>query len=345
MSENGKYVDGSLWFYAPNKGAPVFFTVAFGASGLCHIWQCIHYKCWKLMGVYTFCALLFTSGFILREIGTFNYDNLDIFLSSTVLIYAAPPLYELGNYQILGRILYYVPQLAPMHPGRVLTTFAAISGIVEALNANGAINASNSDLPMSRQNIGKALLKAALLIQIGVIFLFVLTAAYFQRQCIKNGIRNAKLNGALLTLYISSALITVRTIYRIVEYFSLAKLHFEEGMDPMSFSPIIRYEWFFYVFEAVLMICNQVLWNVRHPRRYLPSSTKVYLAKDGVTEILGPGYKDERNFLVTLFDPFDIYGLIKGRDKKTRFWENEAPTEDASRKENNRNGAAPESTV
>lgn len=49
-----------------------------------------HYKCWKLMGVYTFCALLFTSGFILREIGTFNYDNLDIFLSSTVLIYAAP---------------------------------------------------------------------------------------------------------------------------------------------------------------------------------------------------------------------------------------------------------------
>lgn len=42
------------------------------------------------MGVYTFCALLFTAGFILREIGTFNYDNLDIYLSSTVLIYAAP---------------------------------------------------------------------------------------------------------------------------------------------------------------------------------------------------------------------------------------------------------------
>lgn len=238
-----------------------------------------------------------------------------------------------------------MPQLAPLHPGRVLTTFAAISGIVEALNANGAINATNTDLPKSRQNIGKALLKAALLIQIVVIVLFVTVAGYFQRQCFRNGIRNAKLNAALTTLYISSVLITIRTIYRIVEYFSLAELHFEQGMDPMSFSPIIRYEWFFYVFEATLMVCNQVLWNVRHPRRYLPGSTKVYLAKDGVTEIMGPGYKDERNFFVTIFDPFDIHGLIKGRDKQTRFWEDGAAAEDASRKESKRNGPAPETTV
>lgn len=37
--ENGQYVDGSIWFYAPNKGAPVFFAVAFLASGACHLWQ------------------------------------------------------------------------------------------------------------------------------------------------------------------------------------------------------------------------------------------------------------------------------------------------------------------
>jgi len=54
-------------------------------------------------------------------------------LEETLLTGHAPyrPLYELGNYYILGRILYYVPQHSPMHPGRVLTTFAAISGIVE----------------------------------------------------------------------------------------------------------------------------------------------------------------------------------------------------------------------
>jgi hypothetical protein len=34
-------VDGSIWFYAPNKGAPVFFTVAFAASGGYHVYQCM----------------------------------------------------------------------------------------------------------------------------------------------------------------------------------------------------------------------------------------------------------------------------------------------------------------
>lgn len=37
--EDGQYVDGSIWFYAPNKGAPVFFAVAFAISGGVHFWQ------------------------------------------------------------------------------------------------------------------------------------------------------------------------------------------------------------------------------------------------------------------------------------------------------------------
>ena len=69
------------------------------------------------------------------------------------------------------------------------------------------------------------------------------------------------------------------------------------------------------------MIVNSVLLNIRHPARFLPSSNKVYLAEDGVTEIMGPGYSDKRNFLITIFDPFDLVGLIRGRDKKNRYWE------------------------
>ncbi len=96
-------------------------------------------------------------------------------------------------------------------------------------------------------------------------------------------------------------------------------------MDPYSLSPIIRYEWFFYFFEATLMLCNQWLMNVRHPRKYLPKSTKTYLARDGVTEVTGPGYKDTRPFFITLVDPFDLLGLIHGRDKESRFWDVDGP--------------------
>lgn len=47
----------------------------------------------------------------------------------------------------------------------------------------------------------------------------------------------------------------------------------------------------------------------------------MYLAQDGVTEVVGPGYEDKRPFVVTLVDPFDFVGLVSGRDKGTRYWE------------------------
>ena len=169
--------------------------------------------------------------------------------------------------------------------------------------------------------MGRDLLKAALIIQLCIMFSFVILATYFHRKCYKANLLPKNLKAVLYTLYCSSVLITVRTIYRTVEYFSISQVRVTPGLDPMSISPIVRYEWFFWVFEALLMIINSALLNVGHPARFLPRNNKIYLAQDGVTELEGPGYSDKRRFLVTILDPFDIAGLIKGRDKATRYWE------------------------
>ncbi|KAK4156827.1 protein RTA1 [Chaetomidium leptoderma] len=328
--ETGELVPGSVYFYAPNKGAPVFFAAAFALSGCYHLYQCIHYKSWRLTGLYVFCAVLFTGGFIARELGAFDYKDLIKFIVSQVLIYSAPPLLELANYNILGRILYYAPYHSPIHPGRVITTFACISFIIEALNGNGVAYSANQSLPASQQETGRSLLKAALMMQLGVLALFLLLAATFHRRCARAGLHNQNLTAALRTLYASTALLSVRTVYRVVEYWSIIVAQHDDfwrpggGVDVNALSPALRYEWFFYVLEASLMLANTVLMNVRHPRKYLPKSAKTYLAvEDGVTEVLGPGYKDGRPFLVTVLDPFDLWGLVKGRDddKEARFWE------------------------
>ncbi|KAH6652088.1 RTA1 like protein-domain-containing protein [Truncatella angustata] len=322
--EDGRYVEGSVWFYAPNSGAPVFFAAAFLISGAVHTWQTIQYKCWRLTGLYVWIPILFVAGFVTRELGAFDNGNLVKYIVSICLVYAAPPLYELANYYVLGRVMYYVPYYAPIHPGRVLTTFAAISIVIEALNGNGAAFIANQSLSGERRNTGKALLKAALLLQIVVIALFAFLALFFQLKCRRNGIDSPKVNSTLNTLYISTGIMAIRTIYRIVEYFDLTGTDFwDPRFDPMGMSPIVRYEWFFYVFEASLMLLNSVLWNVRHPRRWLPKSTTVYLAADGIVEIMGPGYEQERNFIATLLDPFDIYGVVTGKGKKIRFWNND----------------------
>ncbi|KAI2634548.1 RTA1 like protein-domain-containing protein [Xylaria nigripes] len=327
----GEFVAGSIWFYAPNKAAAIFFALAFFLTGAIHLYQAIHYRSWRLTGLYAFSGALFTGGFITRAIGAFDYESVTKYIVSVVLCYGAPPLYELGNYYILGRILYFVPYCSPIHPGRVLTTFAAISTIVEVLNATGAAYVANPTLPQYLQDTGHTLFKIGLILQLTVIGLFIALATTFYQRCRQASINHAKVNQPLLTLYMSSGLILTRTIYRTVEYFELASVNpYVAGLDPKAQSPIVRYEFFFYVFEATVMLLNSALFNIRHPRRWLPQSTKVYLARDGVSEIMGPGYKEDRDVIATLVDPFDIYGMIRGRDAGTRFWREPRQVDDDS---------------
>ncbi|KAI9761884.1 MAG: hypothetical protein M1840_001537 [Geoglossum simile] len=315
------YAPGSLWYYAPNKGAPIAFGVLFLLSGLVHGWQCFKYKCWKVGGLLPWAATLFVAGFVVREVGAYNYDDLNIFIASTVLLLVAPPVYEGANYFLLGRILYYVPYFSPLHPGRVVTTFIGIDVVIGALTGNGASYVSNSSLTEEKRNMGKSLLKAALLLQLASMGGFVAIAARYQYRCRKAGVLSRNLHTVLIVLYTSSAIISVRTIFRIVEYFAVASL--DARSDFKKISPVIRHEAYFWVFEVSLMLCNSVLMNSFHPSRFLPRNNKIYLAEDGITEIEGPGYDDKRPFIVTLFDPFDIIGLITRRDRKTKYWESD----------------------
>ncbi|KAK0750468.1 hypothetical protein B0T18DRAFT_488104 [Schizothecium vesticola] len=303
---SGEYVKGSLYFYAPNKGAPIFFAVAFAASGLYHAYQCIHYNSWRTTGLYVFCSALFATGFIIREVSAYHYTDLGYYIASLCLIFAAPPLLELSNYNILGRLLYYVPHHSPIHPGRVITTFTMISAVVESLNGAGASLTANLSLPEHKQAAGRSLLKASLVIQIVVLLLFASLAGTFHLRCRRAGVTHPNVTGVLRTLYASGVILMARTIFRTVEYFGVADFHLREGVGVEDLSPMLRYEWYFYVFEAALMLVNNVLINVRHPRQYLPKSVKTYLAEDGVTEVTGEGYVDERPFLVTVLDPFGL---------------------------------------
>jgi hypothetical protein len=238
-------------------------------------------------------------------------------------------MYELSNYIVLSRLLHYIPHLSPLHPARIISTFAGISVIVEALTANGAQRAVNSSSSPSEIAAGKALLKAALIVQLFVLALFVTVAGRFHYNCSKAGMLTTegdtrrRILGVLLTLYVSSTLIGTRTIYRTVEYFATAAIRAPQAgevYDVNSISPVIRYEWFFYVFEVTLMFTNTMMLNFRHPGKYLPRTITTYLGEDRV-EREGCKFKDPRSIMVQILDPFDIWGLMKGNDKKDRWWE------------------------
>ncbi|KAK4131673.1 hypothetical protein BT67DRAFT_451541 [Trichocladium antarcticum] len=291
---DGRPVPGSFWFYAPTHGAPVFFAVAFAASAGVHLWQCMTYKTFRVTAYLPFCCTLFAAGFALREYGAFHYDNVNVYLASTLLIYMSPPILELANYHILGRTLYYVPYCASIHPGRVLSTLGALSAAVEILNALG----------------------------LGVIALFYGLAARFHARCRAAGVASPRVRAVLCSLVVSMGLILVRTVYRAVEHFGQrGGGGGGGGVQTAALSPVVRYEWFFYVLEAAPMLVNTAMWNARHPGRYLPRSFRVYLAQDGATEVSGPGWRDKRSVVMTVVDPFGLVAMCEKGNRGEPFWE------------------------
>ncbi|KAK7966549.1 RTA1 domain protein [Apiospora aurea] len=330
---DGQMVEGSLYYYAPNVGAAAFFMAAFVVAMVFHFVQCWRYKCFKVTALYPLCGALFTAGFACRLYEASHYDNIPVYIASQCLIYFAPPLAELANYHILGRLLYYVPYCTPIHPGRVLTTFGALSAAVEILNALGISYIANPNAGSDFNQLGEVLTKVPLFLQIVVIGLFIVLASTFYCRCRQAGVASHNVSMVLWTLYISSGLILIRTIYRLAEHFSTSRSQLmDPNLDWSTVSPILRYEWFFYVFEAAVMLINMLLWNTLHPRRCLPESYQVYLAQDGKTELAGPGWESGQNFWMTLIDPFGFMQCTRDRQKgkghgtEKPFWEDNGYT-------------------
>ena len=218
---------------------------------------------------------------------------------------------------MLGRALYYVPYLSPIHPGRVISTFVGLDVIVGIITSLGASKISNLDNSESELKLGRDLIRASILLQVVSFLCFVALEITFHRRCLRARVLNKKLRTIITLLYVSSGLILIRNIYRVVETF--------QGYTGYTQT----HEAFFYVFDGALMLINSVMFNIYHPTLFLPRTNEIYLSKDGVTEVKGPGWQDKRPFLLPLIDPFDLGGLITGRDPKTPFWETEeAQSED-----------------
>ncbi|KAM5439738.1 hypothetical protein MferCBS31731_004148 [Microsporum ferrugineum] len=309
MAGSGTPVLGSLFVYAPNKAAPIFFTAAYALSAVGHIWQCFYYKSWKLIGLHPVCAVLFTIGYAMREYSSFNYiytgsiTTLIVFILGQVFIYVCPPLLELANYHVLGRVLFYVPYLAPFPPGKVVSTFG-----------------SNPSSDSSQQHLGSNLTIASLSLQFAVIFTFLVLAGTLHRRCNKAKIRSRysrSITTMLIALYISMGLILIRCIYRLIEHLGNTAVDLEDIEKLRNLSPILRNEYYFYIFEASLMLINSVLWNIWNPSRFLPPDHRIHVTKNGNAEVMAEDGKDNRSVLAKAGHIL-TFGILFGRKTAVR---------------------------
>ncbi|KAK3678427.1 hypothetical protein LTR78_001724 [Recurvomyces mirabilis] len=320
MSDN----DWSLYPDGASKGAPIFFAILLTALGSYQIYQSFFRYKWRYFGgTITWATTVWISGFICRIISIYHDQDIGLYIAGYVLILMGPPLYAASEYFILGRLMAYLPYHAPMHPGRVLSTFFLLSTVVEVLTANGASRSAGKNRTISQRQVGLALLKAALIVQCFIEALFFSLVVTMERRCRRAKAFPRKVRVICYVLYLTSFMMLVRCIVRTIGGFEDSKCDPE---DPLC-GYITLHEWVMYVFEIANITLFVIVLAVFHPGRFLPQTDKIYLDPvNNETDRLGPGFSkaDKRPIWATVLDPFNLTGILSGKGMAVqKFWEEE----------------------
>ncbi|CRG87881.1 hypothetical protein PISL3812_04902 [Talaromyces islandicus] len=310
----------NYYLYQPNHVVPAVFAVLLGISLLLHIYQNFRFNFWRVTFFMSWGGLVFLVGWITRTVSSYHTDNLNLYIVQTVFIYAGPPIYSAAAYNIVGRLMNYLPMYAPLNPNRVLITFVYLGALVEALTAAGAAKMATADGDLSRIKNGGTIMAIALVLQAVVESLLVSLVALIHFRFFRNGSAiPANVKKLFITLYGTSTLVIVRCICRAIESFTLFG-DIEKGAEYYGY--ILTHEWYIFAFEAAPMVLFTFWLNIFHTAHFLPRQKTRYLDLDGKTERLGPGWIDRRSTWETFADPFDLGGIFAGKPNHESFWLN-----------------------
>ncbi|CZR58893.1 related to RTA1 domain protein [Phialocephala subalpina] len=234
------------WNYNPSVPAAVVVTVIFAALTIFHVFRLFRTRTW-------FCLPLIIGGIFeiigygARVVGHYNMFSLPPYIVQALLILLAPILFAASVYMLLGRLIHAtaaeayciirVSWITKIFVGSDILCF-----LVQALGA-GMLAGANS---VASKNRGKDVILAGLILQIVIFWFFLLVALVFHRR-LRARPTGKSLDGGfswehfMFMLYCASVLITVRNIFRVIEY--------AMGEDGY----FLQKEWPIYTFDALLM--------------------------------------------------------------------------------------------
>ncbi|KAL4983504.1 RTA1 like protein-domain-containing protein [Aspergillus falconensis] len=308
-----------IYEYKASHVLPIVFACVLSLSLATHIYQNSRYRFWRITFWMFWGSLLYTIGWILRAVSSYSPEHVDLYIAATVFIYAAPPVFSASAYNILGRIMHYIPMFAWLNPNRTVFFFVYIGALVEGLTAAGGARIATGATELDKYRSGATLIAISVILQCIVEIGLVSIVATLHRKCARDGMLPRNLRFLFYTLYGTSTLVLFRCIYRAVE--SLYTLDPPGVACSNTCESFQRKEWLLYAFDAAPMVLFTYWINLLHPGQYLPRDKKRYLDFDGVTERMGPGWLDSRSRFETFVDPLDLSGLMKKNKHHAKYWE------------------------
>ncbi|KAH7407237.1 RTA1 like protein-domain-containing protein [Cadophora sp. MPI-SDFR-AT-0126] len=268
MGEFSKY-----WEYEPSLAAAVIFSLTFAILSIYHTSRLFKTRTW-------FCIPLVIGGFFevigfgARAVGNKKPDILLPYLFQSLLILLAPIFFAASVYMILSRLIRAVGAESHSVVRVTWVTKVFVGGDILCflIQAGGGAILSGADT-MSSRKLGQNLILSGLLIQIVVFAFFLVVAVVFHKRIRARPTGQSlgtdmSLDQFMLMLYRVSILITLRNLFRVIEY--------AMGKD----SYLLQHEWPIYAFDGlpmiiVLVICSK--WYIGDMK-----SSSVYIDLEGI---------------------------------------------------------------
>ncbi|KAL2859570.1 RTA1 like protein [Aspergillus pseudodeflectus] len=264
MAQLETYKGYYLWKYVPSQAGAVIFLLLFLAATAYHTWRIWKRKtyfciCFAIGGFFEFI------GYCARASAHNKTGRMMPFCIQNVYILLGPALFAASIYMTLGRLI--VAARAENHsliPARWLTKIFVLGDILSFLIQGGAAGMMvSSDLA----SLGNKLVVIGLIVQVVMFGVFIVTAVVVHVRMWRrprDGFAGEAFGGGrggglswvsrhLVTLYLVSGLIMVRSVFRVAE--------FVMGDDGY----LLTHEWTLYVFDAALMWLVMVVFGVRYP--------------------------------------------------------------------------------
>ncbi|KAK6506247.1 hypothetical protein TWF506_011165 [Arthrobotrys conoides] len=257
-------VDGTdvyLWKYLPSIPAAALFLVLFAivTSVLC--WRIIKSRTWFCIP-FALGGIFQVAGYGVRIFCHFHTEQIASYAVQSSFIILAPVFYAASIYMVLRRLICSINgERFSVVPAKWLT-WIFVAGDLIALNIQG--NAVGLTFKAKTQKIGEWVITAGLIVQILIFGFFIYVCSIFHIRMNKDLMETPR-SGPHLTipwraglkmLYACSALIMVRSVFRVIEYVM--------GVDAY----LLANEWPWYIFDAVLMFVTQVIFVVWYPDQF-----------------------------------------------------------------------------
>ncbi|MCJ1282191.1 hypothetical protein MMC26_001514 [Xylographa opegraphella] len=199
-------------------------------------------------------------GFVCRTITTFNQVT-DVVTSEAVLFVLLAPLWlNAFDYIVFGRMIYYyLPEkrIAGIKAEKIATIFVLMDILAFIVQLIGGVMGQNGDA--TTVTLGLNIYSGGVALQQFFILSFISLIVIFHRKML----RGESVQGRhgwkrlLYPLYATLLLITLRILYRIVEFANGGNAVLNDN------------EVFIYVLDATPMLFGMVIWNIWHPGRTL----------------------------------------------------------------------------